>query len=159
MTAVWETVAGMKNSKIDGSVSVGQLLDALDSSAVEKYRDKNVMDLLQTGEPAPEDSGSTPEYSLTIGDIVDFLRSRETLQEHRDYTMALEVTVGDMLEILGEENVKEYVQQKTAEAASKPEFEKTERNIISNWLMLGVFILVFAMLATIALEMIDKDKR
>jgi hypothetical protein len=32
-------------------------------------------------------------------------------------------------------------------------------NIVDNWITLFIFIAVFAMLATIALELIDKDKR
>ena len=67
--------------------------------------------------------------------------------------------MGDVLDIIGEENVKNFVQRKTAEAAHKPEYESSTRNIVRNWLMLGVFVAVFAALATLMLEMIDKDKR
>ena len=96
---------------------------------------------------------------VTLGQVVDFLKENETLQGMRDKTFTLKTTVGDVLDLFGEENVKEFVQRKTAEAAYKPEYERSVSNIAKNWAMLGVFILVFAMLSTIVLEMIDKDKR
>lgn len=37
--------------------------------------------------------------------------------------------------------------------------QSVRKNIAGNWLILGVFILFFAMISTIALELIDKDKR
>ena len=46
-----------------------------------------------------------------------------------------------------------------ASASYKPDYERSVRNIVNNWLMLGVYVLIFAMLATLALEMIDHDKR
>ena len=64
-----------------------------------------------------------------------------------------------MLDLLGEENVKEFIMRKTAEASRKPEYEKTRDNVLRNWLMLVVFAFAFAALATLILEMIDKDKR
>ena len=47
----------------------------------------------------------------------------------------------------------------TAAAAYKKEYANDPINIIDNWFMLCVFILAFAMLATVVLELIDKDKR
>ena len=74
-------------------------------------------------------------------------------------TFTLHFTVGDLLDIFGEENVKTMVQEMTMNATSKPEFESTEENVTRNWLMLALFAAVFAMLATLALELIDRDKR
>ena len=64
-----------------------------------------------------------------------------------------------MLDLVGEDNVKDFLQQKTAEAGRKDEYEKNRLNILQNWLCLGLFILIFALLSTISLELIDKDKR
>ena len=64
-----------------------------------------------------------------------------------------------MIEILGEEKVKETIQKKTAEAAQKEEYEHTVGNVAENWGILLLFIFCFAALATLALELIDKDKR
>ena len=64
-----------------------------------------------------------------------------------------------MIDLFGEENVRNFVQEKTAAAAHKAEYENTADNILRNWAFLFLFILVFSLLATIMLEMIDKDKR
>ena len=80
-------------------------------------------------------------------------------QQQRDRTITLKATVGEMIDLLGEENVRETIQQKTAAAAYKPEYKNSVGNIAGNWAVLCLFILGFAMLATIVLEMIDKDKR
>ncbi len=253
MTAVWTTISAMKGSEIGGTVSLGQILDALDSPAVEKYRDTEVLKSFTVGEVSEilnsadetlhlrdrevvslfnlrevvdtvlqdesmENIRNLPVLSMgaatvtlgdvlsavtadeemaavldqnsgkavtvgqvldalraeeavnaasdmqvnpavTVGTIVDFLRNNEALQTQRDRTITLKTTVGDVLELLGEENVKNFIQTKTAEAGYKQIYERSERNIIGNWIMLGVFILVFALMSTVFLEMIDKDKR
>ena len=96
---------------------------------------------------------------VTVGKIVDVIRNNEYLQQHRDRSFTLKTTVGDLLELFGEEHVKKLIQEKTAAASYKVEYEKTYENILRNWLMLVVFVLFFALLSTIVLELIDKDKR
>lgn len=159
MTSVWNTVSNMRDSEIGGTVTLGQLLDALDSSAVQSRRDEDVIAALHLGELIPEAKEALDAHPVTVGEITDFLRTSEELQANRDQSFELHITVGEMLEILGEDNVKAFVQQKTAAAAYKPEYDRTTANILKNWIMLGIFILVFAALSTIVLELIDKDKR
>ena len=96
---------------------------------------------------------------VTLGQITDLLKNNTALQAQRDRTITLDITMGDIFDLFGEEKVQEMIQQKTAEASRKPEFDRTAENIADNWLMLGVFIVFFALLATIALELIDKDRR
>ena len=141
MTTVWNTVSGMKSSTIGGDFTVAELMEKLDSPGIEKFKDRVVLG------------------TITVGQVVEILKNSEYLNEHRDKVISLKTTVGDVLDIIGEENVKNFVQRKTAEAAHKPEYECTPKNIIRNWVMLGVFIAVFAALATLMLELIDKDKR
>jgi len=69
------------------------------------------------------------------------------------------ITLGQLIDVFGEDKVKELVQTTTAEAARKPEFEQDPYSIGFDWIVLGVFIIGFSSLATIALELIDKDKR
>ena len=69
------------------------------------------------------------------------------------------MTVQEVMDLFGEDNVRTLVQEKTAQAARKPEYSKTDVNIIKNWLILFAFIGIFALFSTIALELIDKDKR
>jgi len=159
MTSVWNTVSGMRDNEIGGTVTLGQLLDALDNPAVTSRRDTDVISALHLPELIPEAKEILETHPVTVGEIVDTLRSSKELQAQRNQTVTLKMTVGDVLELLGEDNVKQFVQEKTAEAAYKPEYDRTVRNIVQNWLMLGLFILIFAAMSTIVLEMIDKDKR
>ena len=96
---------------------------------------------------------------VTVGQIMDFIRTNKTLEEKKDQTITVNMTVGEVMDVFGEENVKEFIQQKTAQAAYKQEYERSFGNIAGNWVMLVLFILLFAGLATLVLEMIDKDKR
>ena len=65
----------------------------------------------------------------------------------------------ELIDFFGEDNVKNFIQEKTGAAAYKEEYENSKTNIIGNWVMICLFIMVFALLATVVLEMIDKDKR
>ena len=189
MNAVWNTLSGMKGSEVGGTVSVGDIIDKLDSPFVEKKRDNvlirsySVGDLAQMlADPSmglrdkkigdttlgaileelqkdPDFSGEKVTAPITVGDVVDVIKNNEVIRAYRDKTFSLKMTVGEMLDLLGEENVKNFVMRKTAEASRKPEYAKTRSNIGKNWVMLAVFIFAFAALATIVLEMIDKDKR
>ena len=189
MNAVWTTLSGMKGSEIGGTVSVGDIVDKLDSPYVEKKRDNVLIKSYSVGDLAqmladpsmglrdkkigdttlgaileelqkdPEFSGETVTSQLTVGDVIDVVKNNEVIKANRDKSITVKMTVGEMLDILGEENVKNFVMRKTAEASQKPEYARTRTNIAKNWVMLAVFIFAFAALATIVLEMIDKDKR
>ena len=189
MTSVWNTLSGMKGSEIGGTVTFGEILDKLDSPVVAEKREKVVVKSMTAGDivriladPStglrektvgdttlgtvldelqkdPDFSGQKVSDPVTVGEIVDFLKTNQTVQAQRDKSFTVKMTVGEMLDILGEENVKSFVQRKTAEAAYKPEYESSTRNIVKNWLLLALFIFIFAALSTIVLELIDKDKR
>ena len=170
LTSVWNIVSGMRDSEIAEPVTVGELLDLLDSPAVEKRRDMEVINSstaiaaaeiagLSEEEAAPLKEGQLIEKPVTLGEIADMLKSSEWLQGQRDKTYTVRTTVGELFDIIGEERVKSYVQEKTAAAAYKKEYANDPMNIIDNWFMLCVFIAAFAMMATIVLELIDKDRR
>ena len=255
MVTVWTTVEGMKDTKVGGSVTLGEILDLASSDAVQKRRDAEIVKSYTVGEVAdilnaadqslhlreklltstftlreiadeilsaeelkgvresviiPETEKTaavtvgdiltlaveTPAFAaeldkergrnitlgevldalhaeeiirdhadekvnppITLGAVADFLQNNAFLQSNRDRTFTLETTVGELLDLFGEENVKNFIQDKTGAAAYKPEYDRTAENIISNWLMLGAFVLLFAVLSTLVLEFIDKDKR
>ena len=166
MTTVWNTVSGMKSSTIGGDFTVAELMEKLDSPGIEKFKERVVLGTITVGDAEAalgleksENADEALTNPVTVGQVVEILKNSEYLNEHRDKVISLKTTVGDVLDIIGEENVKNFVQRKTAEAAHKPEYECTPKNIIRNWVMLGVFIAVFAALATLMLELIDKDKR
>ena len=118
-----------------------------------------VLDLLHTEELVNAVSDTQVNEPVTVGAIADFLKNNEALAKQRDKSFTLKVTVGELFDFFGEDEVRNMIQTKTAAAAYKADYENTTDNIIDNWLTLVLFILGFALLATIALELIDKDKR
>ena len=118
-----------------------------------------VLDFLKAEEFDGKDQDEVLTQPVTLGNIVDFMESNEALQARRDRTFTIKTTVGELFELFGEENVKTLVQEKTAAASQNPDYARTEENIVENWIALGLFILFFAAIATLALELIDKDKR
>ena len=137
-----EETQGMLDTEIGTNLTLGQVLDALHAAeAVEAARDQAV------------------NQPVTLGQIVDFLKNNKAIQGQRDRVFSFRTTVGEVLNLFGEENVKTIVQEKTAAASQKPEYDRTVENVAENWFMLVVFIFAFAALATISLELIDRDKR
>ena len=118
-----------------------------------------VLDGLKVAEIAAKNRDAAVNQPVTLGQVIDMIRNNEALQAQRDRSFTFTSTVGDVIGIIGEERVKDLLQNKTAEASRKPEYDLNLSNILGNWVMLGGFILLFALLATVALELIDKDKR
>ena len=181
MVTAWNTLEGMKEKEIGGTVTVGQIMDFLNSEGMEKYREKEIlpamnlselimtlgkeagvseadMQILQTGLDA---QGKPDEMTepIRLGQVIDTLNGSPTLQEQRDQSFTYRTTIGEMLNLAGEEKIRDIVQQATAEASYKREYEQSVENITENWVTLGMFALLFAALSVLVLEMIDKDKR
>ena len=167
MAAGWTAVNSMRNSEIHETVTVGQIMDVLNSDAMAKYRDHvaiesmtvaEAAELLGLGEVKDKETLLIDE-PVTWGELIDLANSSKLIELKRDSVIPINTTVGEVLDLVGEDNVKDFLQQKTAEAGRKDEYEKNRLNILQNWLCLGLFILIFALLSTISLELIDKDKR
>ena len=167
MAAGWTAVNSMRNSEINEVITVGQVLDILNSDALAKHREDVVISPKTEAEMLEIlDLGITGNAEkmiikdpITFGELLDFANSSELIQKRRDKSFPVDITVGDLMEIFGEDNVKNFLQQRTAEAAQKKQYEKTRVNVLINWFFLCVFILGFALMSTISLELIDKDKR
>ncbi len=122
--------------------TVGDVLEGLDASGfMEKYGDMEL-------------GGIT-----TVGELIDLMADDEDIQAMRGEQITLSITMGDLLDIIGEGNVRSFLEQKAAEASYNASYDHTLDNVIFYWLHLILFIIAFAALATITLEFIDKDKR
>ena len=148
MVTGWNTLVSMRDNEIGGDITVGQLLDLLDSPAVQKRRDMPVITqeaidgmvdaaaraLLPSADP---DSGTqsgtdtpdgataalaenTEKTQITLGQIADFLRGSQEIQSIRDEVITVKGTVGDIFDLFGEEKVKTLVQEKTVAAIQNP---------------------------------------
>ena len=90
---------------------------------------------------------------------MDALAANPDAQKFMDQSYTFESTVGGVIDMIGEDKVKDVLQNKIAEASYKAEYENTVDNISDYWFSLALFVLAFAALSTITLEFIDKDKR
>ena len=209
MVTLWNTLVKMRNHEIDISVTQGQILDMLDSEAVKKRSDMEVMKPFTVGEaadvlssademlhlrdmeltldPASENGEGGRAITVTLGQVLDalhagelaenmkdqqvleepvtlgqvaeLLKTNEALQAQRDREYTFQISIGDLFDLLGEENVKSRIQEVTAAASYNADYEQSVGNVVENWIMLFLFVLAFAALATISLEFIDKDRR
>ena len=122
--------------------TVDDVLNAIDAKGLlEKYSDVEV--------------GGT----ITVGEIVDLVAGNPDVQARRDTEFSVKITVGKLLDMIGEDKVKTFLEEKAAAASYQADYEYTLDNVLNDWLHLIVFIFAFALLATITLEFIDKDKR
>ena len=168
LDTVWKTLNDMRDSELEETVTVGRLLELTDSSIVSRYREETIIPAVTAGEAAeflnirlPEETDKDLILSdpVSLGEILDLLANSEFVQANKDKGVTLKATMGELIDAFGEEKVKDFVMKKTADAGYKEEYVRTNRNIISNWLMIGLFIVLFAVLSTVVLEFIDKDKR
>ena len=140
-----QSVDGIKDiadMKITRLTTVGDVLDFIDAAGfMEKYRNVEL-------------GGVT-----TVGELVDRVAAIDDVQAQRDKSFTLKTTVGKLLDIVGEEKVKTFLEEKAAAASYKSEYDLTKTNVIKYWMHLLAFIAAFALLSTITLEFIDKDKR
>ena len=140
-----EDMQPVMERELGTTVTLGQIMDALESSdAQELMKELNEK---QLNEP------------VTLGKAIEMLVGSPLLQQNRDKAFSYKTTVGEMINLVGEEKVKDLIQQTTAAASYNADYAGTPENIAWNWFMLFVFILLFSLLSTICLKMIDRDKR
>ena len=90
MTTVWNTVSDMRDTEIGGEVTLGQILDALDNPAVEKYRDTEIL------------------KSYTVGEVAEILNSAEQYLHLREKEVAHPFTLREIANaILTDDHLKE----------------------------------------------------
>ena len=136
------SVEALSQTGFRGKTSVGDLIDtAVENGLLDQYRDREVT------------------ITRSVGEILDLLLADGNIEAVRDKTFPIKMTVAELQAKLGVERVRVVLQEKAAEGSIKPEYEYTMQNVEHYWLRLALFIVVFASLATITLEFIDKDKR
>ena len=159
---LWENEDGSKKtigSVLRGLLGDKEMQEPLDTELNGSMTLAEVLKTLRVGKIV-ELLGDTQLFdTITVGTVADLLKNSEYLQSIKGNTVDLKFRVGDIFDLVGEENIRNLIQEKTAAASYKAIYEKTPENVAGNWVVLLIFAGVFAILATIALELIDKDKR
>ena len=170
-----ESMQGIRDAEISpgigtiGPVTAGTLIRSLtESHKADELLDRKmgvtvtagqVLDLLKTDRISGEKRQEKLTDPVTLGKAVDFINRNKALQNRREQTFTFRTTMGELIDLAGEDRVRETVQTQAAKAARKPEYDRTVENIAENWLVLGLFIALFALMATVSLELIDRDRR
>ncbi len=144
MVSAWNSLEKLEDEMVTVKFTLGDVLDELqkkDKAIVRQVLDEQV------------------DENMTLGDVTDYLVQNPYLQENRDREFTIQVPVGQVLELAGRDNVEEVLKEKTAMASQRDQFVKTPANIIRCWVTLLVFALIYALIAMIVLEFIDKDRR
>lgn len=150
LATAWNALWGMRDTELNASFTVGQALDFIEESndkTVRSFREAKLVD--------DDDLLGT----ITVDDVVKLLREEELAQELRDKKIDIHVTLSEMMDMVGAEKVRTFVLDTTSAAAFKAEYAFTQENITDYWVMLFLFCVLFACLATVTLEFIDHDKR
>jgi hypothetical protein len=95
----------------------------------------------------------------TVGKLIDAIAEDETVKANLDEGVTMKTTVGEMMDLVGEDKVKDYINKSASEASFKEDYVPSDDNIMDYWFRIFAFVVLFAALATITLEFIDKDKR
>ena len=97
--------------------------------------------------------------TIKLGDAIDYVSGNAYVQSHRDSSYTFRTTFGDLIDLVGEEKLKNYIEEQTAAASYIPAYEYSKMNIFGYWANLCVFIILFSLISVISLEFVDKDKR
>ncbi len=141
---VWNTMSRIRYSNLEGDISVGQILDFLEDEsnpAAVRFRQKTVSE------------------TETVGDLVDEIAALPEIRENRDRSFHFSVSVDEIIRAVGEDKVRERIGEMSSAAARIPAYATTRENILDCWGNLIGFSLLFAFLAMVVLEFIDRDKR
>ena len=157
MVTGWNTLRSMRDMELGGTTTIGEIVQYLEGPTLDSYRDTRISDFLDQMQASEEAGPQSPVGDMTIGELIDVFSL--SAEEYKDQIVTVRTTVGKLIDLIGEEKVKTLVEQKTAEAAFKPQYDRDVENIAENWIILWFFTVFFAVLSTIVLELIDRDKR
>ena len=137
-----ERLQGALNHPVFKETTVNDLLSLLKvDTLIQKYSDLEI------------------DARFTVGKVLDLLTSNPDIQAKRDTTFTVKTTLGRLLDLVGEDRVKTFLEEKAAAASYNADYENNAENIVGYWLSLAGFVFLFALLAMVTLEFIDKDKR
>ena len=163
MVTAWNSVRKMRDTRIDLTMNLDKVLNLLNEDAAERsemisqFRNIPIQDALDDALKNNNEKGS--QTALTMGDLIDWISEDSEIASLREKEYQGSVTIGEIVEIFGEEDVKTAITNKSSQASQDSRYDKTFNNIIKCWSVLGAFAVIYALLALIVLEFIDKDKR
>lgn len=165
-----EELESVRDSRLGtASVTVGELIqNLLDAEEAQTLMVEKILHLTTVEDvlQAVDAEGLMEKYgdteiggTFTIGEAVDLLANNPDVQARRDQEITVKTSLGKVLDIIGEDKVNNFLEEKAAAASYNADYDSTRENVIGYWLNLSIFVFAFALLSTVTLEFIDKDKR
>ena len=151
-----------------GFSTVGELLNILDDELDGSLKDlqigrdftiREVLDFLKVEEGVDTYRDTTLGRTFTLGELIDAIITNPDVEARRDQPFTLKITVGQLIDLVGEDTMREFVQNKTASISYVAAYEKSADNVVNYWLVFIFFAMLYALLSVIVLEFIDKDRR
>lgn len=109
----------------------------------------------ETEVPAQTDT----KNQIKVGQIIDAVIDNDIAQSYRNYVVPYSINIKEIIDAIGRDKLENNIMMRSAAAMADPVYDRTVDNIASYWTILGAFALMYALLAMILLEFIDKDKR
>ncbi len=175
MATAWNTLLKLKNTDINVTFTVEQVVsmlgeenqdEAIRNMRAQTFSDatKSLLDFVLPSEQAESfseliDSMGRKYRDFSFGDAIDAFRASKGYEENKDRSFTLRITVWKLIEMMGEQRIKDFLQNKAAVTQMKPAYALTRSNIVHYWFAFIAFIAVFGALSIITLEFVDKDKR
>ena len=175
MMTIWRIIdqPTMRERPVERDITVGQLLELRNSGFVkglirelteEDDEGEPILSFSEGRDAAPE---ALPQQSDAdkIQQALDLVATGDDpeLEAFRNYRIHIHSTVNELMKTYDTLNhpgaLEELVTDKTREINYSKDYASTPENVYRNWIWLGAFALFFALLATISLELIDRDKR
>lgn len=136
MTTPWKTVNSMRNQEITATVTLGDVLNFMNSDITKPYRDTEVLPSLTLGDAASiiNSADKTVHWrdkkvtaSLSARDVIEFVLKDEKLARFRDHQLGSGGTsVGDILKlVLESEDAKPYLDKQYTMSSTLGEMETT----------------------------------
>ena len=118
-----------------------------------------VVSVIDTVQHLQNTGESKEKETVKLGTVIDKLAESPYVLEQRDLSYSFSSTVGQIIDTVGREKMKAYVEDTTSEASKVEAYTLSEENVATYWFEIGKFAVIFALLAVICLEFVDKDKR
>ena len=140
----WNTLMKVKDQDVHGEVALGQIMEMAqdpNNAMVQKYRN---IDLYE---------------GMTVGDFVDIAATHPEVIARKDEKIDISFKIGDAINAIGEDKVKNALQAQMGSVSNNPDYDHDPVIVLYYWFHLFFFAIAYSLIATIALEFIDKDHR
>ena len=163
-----KAIRNLRAIQIGKETTIGELIKDIESDQTFMKADATVFLGYTLGDiaNAADKSGILDQYknkkigiAVTLGELIDKFASDEHVLRYRDKGITIDTSIGELIDIAGEDKVKNYLADVTAKSKYNPRYICDAKHILSYWVHICLFIVVFALASIIVLEFIDKDKR